>query len=173
MKIIGIYFYSGKKTFVNVLYAIVVVTCLSCNGQNANNTQKVIETKQEVVDISNELVPIDTTNIETTLQNVESFLYDLKNIHVAKASDTLKYEYLKKKWANMDITPIRIYDRNEVKHSIRVKYYTLLISLYEEISRVNDEAETAGLKGGFNENKLKKIQESMDLYKRKLWLETH
>ena len=157
----------------NFLSAGVIVTCLSCSGQNANTAQKLFETKQDTIVISDKIDHKDTTDIDTALQNVESLLNDYKNIHIAKASDTLKYKYLRNKWEKMDITAISSYDSDGIKHSIRVKYYTLLISLFEEICRVNEEGETAGLKGGLTEKELKALQESMDLYKRKLWLETH
>ena len=61
----------------------------------------------------------------------------------------------------------------ELRHSVRVKYLGISISLLEEINRIHKECVKIGLEGVLDENELKTTQEMMTLFKKKLWMETH
>ena len=167
------YFCFDKKAISFFLCAGVAVMCFSCGEQKYSQEKQLDATKQDSVIVPNEVTSNDTFDIEMALNKQESFLNDLKRIHYTKASDTIKYNYLKKKYEDFDKYLIPDDDLEKQKHSVRVKCLEFRISFFEEIIRVDEEIKKMGHKGGFNDKERSQLQESISLYKKRLWLETH
>lgn len=114
----------------------------------------------------------DTLNLEDALREIELFVNDCKKIHITKASDTLKYEHLREKWANNDKYAYPKINEDKMKHSDKVRWLKAYVSLFSEMKRMYKEYKNAGL-NGFNEEELSLLQKILEQYQRKLWLETH
>lgn len=187
-KIRDLLFFCGEL-FSCFIYLSVAAICISCSGKKINDSPPIddsVITKnvsfkngrdnvigQDSLGICNEVVSRDTINIQTWLQKAESILNDYKHIHITNASDTLKYSNLDKKYRIMNQFVIEDFAPEELRHSVRVKYLGISISLLEEINRIHKEYVKIGLEGVLDENELKTTQEMMTLFKKKLWMETH
>jgi len=162
-----------KARMMHILYAGVVFTCISCGGQKSNMDDHGNVAKQDSVVMSNDIESKDTIDIESWLQNTEQTLNEVKNIHINSVSDTLKYSALGKEFKDNSSLVIRDFNPEELTHSVKVRYLKVCLSLFEEMGRIHKESVNVGLRGFLNEDELKSVQEGIELYKKKLWQETH
>lgn len=114
----------------------------------------------------------DTLDIATFLIIGNDILNDMKKIHIKEVSDTLKYEYLRGKWDYLDHCALH-FDMDEMKHSDKISYLKLSVSMFEELERLSKDMDAAGIKGGFSEKEKRLAQEYKEKFKKKLWLEIH
>ena len=169
----GIFSSFSKRTFLDALCACIAVVCVSCGGQKQNMEEQGCAIKQDTVTVANEDVPKDTIDIDIALQKIESLVSDLKRIHITKASDTIKYKNLEKRYKNMCQFEREGLSLEEQKHSVRVKYLENCISLWEEILRIDDEIKKVGLKGLFKDKEQSEYQVVVSKSKKRLWRETN
>jgi len=172
MKTICYCFNFGKNKILFVVCTSVAVMCLSCGEQKSSHGRQLDVTKQDTVIAPNENAPKDTIDIEMALNKQDSFLNDFRRIHFTKASDTIKYNYMIKKYEDINqyLIPDDVLEKQ--KHSVRVKCLEFRILFFEEFIRVDEEIKKIGHKS-LNGKERIQLQESISLYRKRLWLETH
>ena len=153
------------------MLSCMLMACVS-NGKRSdvtNESQKdsvVIEAQD-----SDEVVTKDSIDFETYLNAMDSILVDVKKIHIKKAEDTLKYESLKEKWGDFAHYGIEDFDRDNMKHSVKVKMLRVMTESISEMIRLSKESKAAGI--SVKEKEMKEFEEAQKLFEKQLWLETH
>ena len=157
------------------LTLIVVAGCK--NNGNRNSSTDSMELSDTVFSddkIVTDTVPKDTVDIETYLSKMEPMLDELKQIHINKPEDTLKYKLLEEKWDRIGNFEIRDTDRNGLKHSVKVRFLEYVVGLDSEHKRLANEAKAAGVAEFEDFDKEdSEWNEGVQEFRRQLWLETH
>ena len=160
-----------KKLAFMAMLSCMLMACVS-NGKRSDVTN---ESQKDSVVIealdSDEVVTKDSIDIETYLNAMDSILVDVKKIHIKKAEDTLKYEYLKEKWSDLDRFKVADYDRDSMKHSVKVKMLMVMTESFSEMIRLSKESKAAGI--SVKEKEIKEFEEEIKSLEKQLWLETH
>lgn len=160
-----------KKLAFMAMLSCILMACVS-NGKRSdvtNEAQKdsvVIEAQD-----SDEVVTKDSIDFETYLNRMDSILVDVKKIHIKEAEDTLKYESLKEKWSDFAHYGIEDFDRDNMKHSVKVKMLRVMTESISEMIRLSKESKAAGI--SVKEKEMKEFEEAQKLFEKQLWLETH
>ena len=160
-----------KKLAFTTMLSCMVMACTS-NGKQSDGTDEsqkdsvVLETQD-----SNEVVSKDSIDIETYLDRMDSILADCKKIHIKEAEDTLKYNSLKEKWGNFGCSNVKDFDRDSMKHSVKVRLLRIATEYFQEVKRLSNESKTAGI--NVKEKDDKELEEAQKLFEKQLWLETH
>ena len=161
-----------KKLLYLAMLCCMIMACTSNGKQSSegNEIQKdsfVIEKSD-----SDELVPKDTIDIEAFLDKTESALSELKQIHIKAAEDTLKYKLIEQKWDSLDHYAISNINRDEMKHSVKVRYLKTIVDFLSEIKRLSIESKEAGIKSDYNEEEVEEVEEMLKPFQKQLSLET-
>lgn len=160
-----------KKLVFMAMLSCMVMACVSNGKQSGDMDESQGDSVVSDVQDSNEVALKDTIDIETYLNKMESMLIDIKQIRIKKAEDTLKYQPLKEKWDGLDNFVIADFDRDELKHSVKVKYLKVMSEYLSEMMRLSKELKAAGISA--NEKEDEEFEESQKLFEKQLWLETH
>lgn len=147
------------------------------NNGNDNSSTDSVKTSDTIVSDDKDTVPKDTIDLETYLGLMESMIDDLKQIYINKPEDTLKYEWLDEKWSMLDNYEVQSFDKDEMKHSDKVRFLKFLVDYDSETKRIANEAKAAGVAEFCNLDKYgeedSEWDEFMQSCQRQLWLETH
>lgn len=150
-----------------------IIACTS-NGKQSGEGNEIQEDSLTIEKSdSNELATKDTVDVEVFLEKTESALSDLKQIHIKATEDTLKYEYLKEKWDSLDHYAISNINRDEMRHSVKIRYLQTIIDFLSELKRLSIESKEAGIKNAPNKEEIEELEKMTNLLQRQLWLETH
>jgi len=162
-----------KKLFFMAMLCCMIIACTS-NGRQSGEGNEIQEDSLAIEKSdSNELATKDTVDVEVFLEKTESALSGMKQIHIKAAEDTLKYEYLKEKWDSLDHYAISNINRDEMRHSVKIRYLQTVFDFLSELKRLSIESKEAGIKNGPNEEEIEELEKMTNLLQRQLWLETH
>ena len=84
----------------------------------------------------------------------------------------MKFNYLKRKWGYLDKYTTS-FNVDEMKHSDKIRVLKQSLSVLEEMERLSEDLDAAGVEGGLSEKEKRSTQEFKNILKRKIWLETH
>lgn len=160
-----------KKLVFMAMLSCMIMACVSNGKQSGDMNESQGDSVVLDVQDSNEVVLKDTIDIETYLNKMESMLIDIKQIQIKKEEDTLKYESLIEKWNGLDSFVIADFDKDELKHSVKVKYLKVMAEYLSEMMRLSKELKAAGIR--VNEKDDEEFEKSQKLIEKQLWQETH
>ena len=124
-----------KKLAFMMMLSCMVMACVS-NGKRSDGTNE--SQKDSVVleaQDSNEVPLKDSIDFEAYLDRMDSILADYKKIHIKRPEDTLKYNSLIKKWGNFNRLGVKDFDRDSMKHSVKVKFLKIMTEYFSEMIR--------------------------------------
>lgn len=158
-----------KNLFMIMVFSSMIISCVS-NGKQSReeNVSREDSVVLETPD-SNVVAYIDTIDTATYLDKMESILNDMKQIQIKKAEDTLQFERLKERYGSFNL--FNVPDKNEIKHSVRVRILKVTNDYLSEIIRLSKESKAAGIND--NEDNEKEFEKAQKIFERQLWLETH
>lgn len=162
-----------KKLLYIAMLCCMIMACANNEKQssegNENQEDALVTEKSD----SDGLASKDTIDIKAFLDKTESALKDLKQIHIKVAEDTLKYKHLVAEWDSLDYYAISNINRDEMKHSVKLKYLQTIVDFLSELKRLSIESKEAGIKSDYHEEEMEEFEEILNLFQKQLWLETH
>ena len=162
-----------KKLLYMAMLCCMIIACASNGKQPGEGNEIQRDSLVKERSDSDGLASKDTIDIEVFLDITESALRDLKQIHIKAAEDTLKYKQLAEKWDSLDHYAISNINRDEMRHSVKLKYLQTTVDFLSELKRLSIESKEAGIKSDYKEEEMKEVEEMLKLFQKQLWLETH
>lgn len=161
-----------KKLVILAMLCCMIMACAS-NGKQSSEDNG-IQKDSLVIEQPNfdGVVSKDTIDIEAFLDKTESALRELRLTHIKAAEDTLKYKLIVQKWDSLDHYAISNLNRDEIKHSVKVRYMQTIVDFLSEIKRLSIESKEAGIKSDYNDEEMEEFEEMLKLFQKQLSLET-